>query len=485
MIYFLSFLPVAILVAVSLLRGVREAVLLGLVATTGLFFYWGASLPHFAGVISISLLMSLNILMIVFGALFLYNIMEGTGMIRQISQSLDELHPAREVRFFLLAICLTAFFEGVAGFGTPGAIVPLLLIALGFNALLSVSVVLLFDNLYSMFGAVGTPLLTGLQLPLHLTWPQVQQIGLLAALTGVVAMGAVLYFIFRLFARLHGPLQYKGKVLAMFSFFAVPFCVFSYFVPDLATVLAALVMLILSVLYLRQGQTKIEYMPWLPYGVLALLLLLPKVVSPLRHLLGWELAFTDLFGTGLNAGIKLLQSPLIPFVVVGVGVALIRKSESWYLAEGMKKLLQVLVVLFPSIAVAQLMIHSGVEQPSMVSNISEVLSAMGGAYVIFSPFIGIIGAFITGSTTISNVVFGASQLETAQALQLEPTVILAMQLVGASMGNAICLFNIIAAASIANLKNYKDVLSVNMLPTVVAGLVAGAIGWLLLNVFAF
>ncbi|TXK44843.1 L-lactate permease [Pontibacter qinzhouensis] len=480
MIYFLSFLPVAILIVVSLLKGVREAVLVGLVVTSALFFYWGATLPHFAGVISISLLMSLNILMIVFGALFLYNIMNGTGMIRQISQSLDELHPAKEVRFFLLAICLTAFFEGVAGFGTPGAIVPLILIALGFNALLAVAVVLLFDSMFSMFGAVGTPILTGLQLPLQLEWPQVQQIGLVAAITAVVAMSTVFYFIFRMFARLHAPLEYKGKVLAMFSFFALPFCVFSYWVPDLATVLAALVMLVLSVLYLRQGQTKIDFKPWLAYALLAVLLLLPKVLTPLRHLLGWELAFTDLFGTNLKAGIKLLQSPLIPFVLVGVGVGMLRKTESWYLAEGLKKLLQVLVVLFPSIAVAQLMIHSGVVQPSMVNNMAQTLSAMGGAYVIFSPFLGIIGVFITGSTTISNVVFGASQLETAQALQMQPTVILAMQLFGASMGNGICLFNIIAAASVANLKNYKDILSINMMPTVVAGLVAGGVGWLLL-----
>ncbi|MFT2010933.1 L-lactate permease [Pontibacter sp. 13R65] len=481
MIYLLSFLPVAVLVVVSLLKGVREAVMVGLVVTSALFFYWGASLPHFAGVISISLLMSLNILMIVFGALFLYNIMEGTGMIRQISQSLDELHPAKEVRFFLLAICLTAFFEGVAGFGTPGAIVPLLLIALGFNALLSVAVVLPFDSLFAMFGAVGTPILTGLQLPLHLEWPQVQQIGLLAAVTGVVAMLPVLYFIFRMFGRLHAPLEHKGKVLVMFSFFAIPYCLLSYFVPDLATVLAALVMLVLSVLYLREGKTKIDLKSWLPYGVLAVLLLLPKVFGPLRHVLGWELAFSDLFGTGLKAGIRLLQSPLIPFVLVGVGVGLLRKTKSWYLAEGMQKLLQVLLVLFPSIAVAQLMIHSEVTQPSMVSNIAHTLSAMGSAYVIFSPFLGIIGTFITGSTTISNVVFGASQLGTAQALQLDPTVILGMQLFGASMGNGVCLFNIIAAASIANLKNYKDILSINLLPTVAAGLVAGAVGWLLLN----
>lgn len=138
--------------------------LVGLVVTTVLFFYWGASMDHFLGTLVVSLLTRLNILMIVFGAAFLYTIMEKTGMIHQISHSLDTLHPSKNIRFFLLALCLAAFFEGVAGFGTPGAIVPLLLIGMGFDAVLSVAVVLMFDGLFALFGAVGTPLLTGMQL---------------------------------------------------------------------------------------------------------------------------------------------------------------------------------------------------------------------------------------------------------------------------------------------------------------------------------
>ena len=134
MIYFLSVLPIVILVVVSLIKGVRAAVLVGWLVTIILFFYWGASLRHFMGTLAIALVTTLNILMIVFWAAFLYNIMEKNGLIDRISHSLDKIHPVKEIKFFLLAIGLTAFFEGVAGFGTPGAIVPLLLMALGFNA---------------------------------------------------------------------------------------------------------------------------------------------------------------------------------------------------------------------------------------------------------------------------------------------------------------------------------------------------------------
>jgi lactate permease len=79
------------------------------------------------------------------------------------------------------------------------------------------------------------------------------------------------------------------------------------------------------------------------------------------------------------------------------------------------------------------------------------------------------------------VVFGPSQLETALSLQISPVVLLSLQLAGAALGNAICLFNIIAAASIANIKNYKEILASNLLPTLAGGLLIGLLGLILLN----
>lgn len=479
----LALLPIILLIVLSLLRSVKEAVLVAAVVTLGLFLYWGAGFTHLLGTLGVSLVTTLNILMIVFGAAFLYNIMERTGLISQISHSLDHLHPSSEIRFFLLAICLTAFFEGVAGFGTPGAIVPLLLIAMGFDAVLSVSVVLLFDGIFALFGAVGTPVLVGLQLPLNLLPVQVQQISFLSAVLGVVSGIVLLLFIFRLFKQYQSPVKNKGRVFLLFLFFSVPFCIFAYWIPELATVLAAMLMLLASIFYLKQPGTRLNLKPWLPYLLLAVLLLLPKLFKPLGHWIGWDIGIPDLFGSGINTSFKPLQSPLIPFLIVGIGVALYKKSNSFYLSDTLQKSLNVFIVLFPSILVAQLMINSGETQPSMIQHISELLSSLGSFYPLFSPFIGVIGAFITGSTTISNVVFGASQLETAQLLQQEPTIILSLQHTGAALGNAVCLFNIIAAASIANLKNYRQVLVNNLLPALSAAFLAGIMGSLLLYWF--
>lgn len=483
MVYLLSVLPILILIVLSLTRGVKEAVLAGLLVTSVLFFYWGANLSQFIGTLAIALLTTLNILMIVFGAAFLYNIMEKTSLIDQISHSLDKLHPAKEIKFFILAIGLTAFFEGVAGFGTPGAIVPLLLIAMGFNAALSVSVVLLFDGLFSMFGAVGTPLLTGLQLPLHLAAAEVKKIAVLSAVAGVLVLAFLFPFIFRLFSRNNLPLQHKGLIFILYSFFAIPFCLFAYLAAELATVLAALLMLVFSIIYLKAYRSNLNVVAWMPYAALAFLLLLPKLFNPLHRWIGWDISFNDLFGSDIDASLKPLQSPLIPFLVVGLGVVFFTKSNSLYLKQTGLKTLSVSLVLFPSIAVAQLMINSGISQPSMISYISDMLAQLGNFYPILAPFIGIMGAFITGSTTISNVVFGPSQLATGLSLHMPPAYVLSLQLTGASLGNAICLFNIIAAASIANLKNYNEVLINNLAPTLLGGLLFGVLGWLTINLF--
>jgi lactate permease len=478
MIYFLSVLPIVLLIILSLVRGVKEAVWVGLLVTTVLFFYFGAPFSHYLGTLGVAFITTLNILMIVFGAAFLYNIMDKNGFIQGISHSLDNLHPSNEIKFFLLAIGLTAFFEGVAGFGTPGAIVPLLLINMGYNPVLSVAVVLLFDGLFAIFGAVGTPLITGLQLPLQLSGGEIKEIAWVSAVAGVLVMGLIFFFIFRMFLRNEITLAYKKHIFVLYTFFAVPFCFIAYLVPELATVLAALIMLFLSVIYLKGYKRKLNLQPWLPYAALALLLLLPKLFNPLHRWIGWDISLNNMFGSEIDAAIKPLQSPLIPFVVVGLGVLFFSRTKSLYLKDTFLKTLTVSLVLFPSVAVAQLMINSGVSQPSMVANISGLLARLSYLYPVVAPFIGIMGAFITGSTTISNVVFGPSQLATGVSLAIPPTYVLSLQLTGAALGNAICLFNIIAAASIANIKNYQEILSYNLAPTLFGGLLLGILGWL-------
>jgi lactate permease len=266
----------------------------------------------------------------------------------------------------------------------------------------------------------------------------------------------------------------------MYAFFIVPFIGFTFFASEFSVILAALCMLVLSAAILKKGGQRIAYKPWLPYLALIILLLLPKLVVPLKSLINWELQFTNLWSSDIDATFKPLVVPLIPFVLVGLGVMWVKKSREMYLADILKKVMAVFIILFPAIAISQLMVNSDIARPSMAAYISLMLQQTGSLYVLFAPLLGVTGAFITGSTTVSNLVFGAAQLKTAQLLSLNKSVILALQNCGASLGNSICLFNIIAAATVANIWDYKQILKNNLTPAIVAGLTAGLVGMALL-----
>jgi lactate permease len=107
----------------------------------------------------------------------------------------------------------------------------------------------------------------------------------------------------------------------------------------------------------------------------------------------------------------------------------------------------------------------------------------GDAYILFSPLIGVIGSFITGSTTVSNVIFGPVQYNAAMNLSLSPEIVLGLQLAGASLGNAVCLFNIIAAAAVAGISDFNAILKKNLLPVAIASLVISGVGYLLITLF--
>ncbi len=117
----------------------------------------------------------------------------------------------------------------------------------------------------------------------------------------------------------------------------------------------------------------------------------------------------------------------------------------------------------------------------MVAFIAQALAETGQIYPLIAPLLGIMGTFITGSTTISNLVFAPSQLETAHAIGLPAGIILALQHAGAALGNGVSLFNIIAAAAIANLQSYKEVLKQTLVPVVLGGMVLGLLGMLLVG----
>ena len=104
---------------------------------------------------------ALNILFIVFGAILLLNTLKTCGDIAAIRQGFIDISPDRRVQAIIIAWLFGCFIEGAAGFGAPAAIAAPLLVAIGFPAMASVVVALIIQSSPVSFGAVGTPILLG------------------------------------------------------------------------------------------------------------------------------------------------------------------------------------------------------------------------------------------------------------------------------------------------------------------------------------
>ena len=120
--------------------------------------------------------------------------------------------------------------------------------------------------------------------------------------------------------------------------------------------------------------------------------------------------------------------------------------EIW--AKVRRSALKSTISILALVAMASLMTHTGMTQ-MIARGISETFGAE--IYPLFAPFIGALGAFMTGSNANSNVVFGALQQETATLLGLSVPIILAGQTAGASLGSVLAPAKIIVGCSTVGL----------------------------------
>ena len=476
----LSFLPILTLLVLSLWKGVRAGIYVGFVITTIIFFVMGSRMITFLASLVSAFVGTINILMIIFGAVFLYHIMEQKGYLDGIKQSLSRIHPDKNFRFFFLALFLTAFFESVAGFGTPGAIVPLILISIGFSPVLSIAAVLLIDGFFAISGAVGTPVIAGLEIPLNLDAPTIGSVYLYAStailLSGFIVMGFIYHYLKKETGR---RTNRSGWIL--YLAILVPYVAASYFFRELTGIIASVFMAAFAYLFLFREKS-FQWRPWIPYMLLVGLLLIPKIFPGFGDLLAYEMNFSSIFGTGVSASLQPFRSPLIPFIIAAAFALYRVGNYRVNLKPVVSKTVAVFLVLFPSLGITQLMLNSGSEAGSMIDSLAAVFVQAGDTYPVFSPLIGIIGAFVTGSTTVSNIIFGSVQYNAALSLNIQPEIILGLQLAGASLGNAVCLFNIIAAAAVAGISNFKGVLKKNLMPVLLASLISTGLGYLLIYV---
>ncbi len=439
------------------------------------------------------LFIAVEITLIVFGAIFFLEIMRRKGIIESIEHHLSRASADRRVQMILIAWMFGSFLEGAAGFGTPAAIVAPLLVGIGFPAVSAVAVALIADSTAVAFGAVGTPIFLGFS---GLDTAGVSFFtGLINMIAGTfvpLMMVAVLVLLSK-----NRKWQYIKEMipfsLAAGLCFTVPYFVLSMFDYAFPSLLGALIGLGLLIFLIRRkfllpkhewkyetkrkAKLKAKHsfsQAFLPYITVVLVLVIVKFL-PVMKTFSYEVI------RGISHNFNIFN-PGIIFIAVAIAFSLYHSRRMKHsFKESLFKLEKAFLTLFFIAAFVQLMANTNFNAShirSMIGIMSQF--AQTSALPFIAPFIGALGAFIAGSATVSNLLFGKVQAQTATLLGIPANKILALQVTGASAGNMIAMNNIVAAQATVKLQGKEStILRINIIPALIYLAIAGIVGLLL------
>ncbi|WP_207781933.1 L-lactate permease [Phytoactinopolyspora limicola] len=477
-----------ILVVLVLMLAVRwSAARAGVVAALGtilfagsVFEFGGQTQPYsfgqgVGGIVAEAGFVALTVIAIIGPALGIHHLQQYTGATDRLRAGLAQITPDPRLAALLIAWFFTLFLEGAAGFGTPVALAAPFLVAAGFRPLSAVCAAMIGHAAGVSFGAVGTPVLaqvaivdvTGIELsrataPYHVA-------------LGALLVGAVVVIVGRAG---NGSPPWPWGALAAVLFF-VPYGLIAWFVgPELPTLAGALVgavgfVAVVSVVRRRDdGGTGAGTAPLdigsmslvragAPYLALVGTVLVTRMVPPIRDaLVGVEVRW-QIFDT-FAGDVRPLYHPALlltmAFVVGWWAQRAPGPDVRRAFGTATHQLRWVFVALVAMVTIAFTMSHSG-----MTTELADSAAATGRWWPLLAPAVGVLGTFVTGSATASNVLFTEFQQTTAQATGLPTIPMLGAQGFGAAVGNIICPHNIVAAAATVGLSGQEGrVLRVTM-----------------------
>jgi lactate permease len=437
------------------------------------------------------------IMFIPFGAMVIYNVLKTTGWMQKMQDAMTSLTTDRRAQALLIAFGFGAFLEGICGFGAPVAIPASILVGLGYNPLMAAVVCLVANTGPVPFGSLGIPTVT-----LHLTTGL--DLMKLSMMTGrlMAPLGFAMAFA-TVYAMSNGKSMrgvWKLIMVTGLSFAITEFLVANYVDAALTSVLAALVCLICTTLYLKfadhgkpwlfrddtaaAGATKAFnpkelFLSWLPYLLLTAIVIAVNLPStkPLfaGKTAGWEwmLIKFQIYNPGKLYSFTWLQSPgsimlisgLIAFPFMGIKYGLVGEQ----LGKTARQMIPSFIAVASILAISEVMNLAlpildpktklavwgmvGVKQVSMVATMANAVVSVVSrtVYPFLAPMFGAIGVFLTGSNTSANALFGNLQKLTAQGMGLSEILMAAAGNAGASAGKMISPQSIVIAATAVGL----------------------------------
>ena len=418
------------------------------------------------------LFLALYVLYIIWGALFFYRASEATGTIDAMGALIRRLSPNRALQALLLAWGLASFLQGVGGFGVPVAVIAPLLAGMGFPLVAAVVMPSLGHAWAVSFGSLGSSFFalmaaTGLPGDLLAPWSAVH-LGLSCLLLGAATLwvaGSKTAL-----RQAFVPWLLMGVVMA-----GVQWLVAWAGLWNIAAMLGALAGLVVGGLWAhwRSPQSwrgvetrEMVRIALIPYGVLLILIFAVKLIPALQAVLdvitfrvqvpalettrGWQIPAGPTRSMSLlgHTGAVLIYASLLTLWLGKRWGKLERGDVRTVLGKVARGGLSSTLGILSMVALASTMDHAG-----MITLLArEMAQAAGALLPLISPFIGALGAFVTGSNTNSNVLFAGLQQEAARTLGFSVPLILAAQNAGAAIGSTFAPAKIIVGCSTVDLE---------------------------------
>ncbi|HQF62261.1 MAG TPA: L-lactate permease [Anaerolineaceae bacterium] len=425
------------------------------------------------------LLLTFDVLYIIWTALLLFHIADEAGAVRIIGQALPRLTTDRMMQGLLLGWLFASFLQGMGGFGVPVAVAAPLLVGLGFSPVQAVIMACIGHGWAVNFGSLATSFQTLMAvtgLPGELLAPDS---ALLLGLSAI-ACGSVVAFVA---AGWKGLLRALPAVLVLSAVMGgVQYLLVTNGLWTLGATGGAMAGLIVGIgvarLPLYHGPAAQSEHPQAPlvafsaYAVLILLAFGINLIPPVNALLdsiqvnfqfpavstafGWATPAEpgraiNIFG---HPGALLLYSSIIAYLIYARAGYYKPGALPRILRKTYKGAVNSSLGILAMVGMAVIMSHSG-----MTNLLAQGLSVSFGAavYPAVAPFIGALGAFITGSNNNSNVLFAALQMRTAELLGLDVPLILGAQTAGGSLGSVMAPAKVIVGCSTVGLGSSEGV----------------------------
>ncbi|WP_299322564.1 lactate permease LctP family transporter [uncultured Gemella sp.] len=437
---------------------------------------------------------------IVLAAIFLYKLTVKMGFFDVMKQSISSISPDKRIQVLLIAFSFNAFLEGAAGFGAPVAITAAILVGLGFKPLQSAAICLVANIAGGAYGAMGIPV----TVPATLTDLDALTLGKNTSLILCLVTVIITFLIVFMVDGFKGIKETFPAILVSGGGFAITQFIFLNFVgPELVNVSSAIVSLLALIVFLRFWQPKQQLTAenkeishdkevltgkeiiraWTPFILLTLFVTLlntgffkqliqaanPKTGQAAGALNSLIFNFPYYIDGTVSRVAPIVKQPtpikavfsFAPFtstttaiLLAGILTIIIFRVNSRIvistIRETAKELWGPILTICSVLAFAYISTYSG-----MSSTLGLAFANTGKIFPLFSPILGWIGVFLTGSVVNSGSLFAGLQSVTASQIGIDPSLLVAANIMGGAIAKMISPQSIAVAAAAVGLVN-KD-----------------------------